>query len=402
MQRLGSLRRLRGVTAIEGQVPALGFEEAYREYRLALLRLAYLMSGSHDLSEDVVQSVFTSAHGRWDQIENPLPYLKRAVVNVVKDGQRRRLHLLARTPERPPVALPPEVDETWARIGAAALDPARGRCPPLLRGPPTFRGGSDPRPPSGNGALRPPPRSRQAPEGTRMNDTQNPQTVEQRVRHTLQTVAATVNEDWFATTPRPTVVRRRRRTRRLAVGAAAVAITVAVAASAFVRQGPEYVDTIPKAQIVMTGSVDGSRYLLIESDRTDKCGQPIPGVELVEERKNLLGSEWDTTGYYYGEQTGASCDLVDTSRYLRDPALFNASGARVGDSLVWVYAVHPDVDTVRITSGDYTKDLKVYKVDGAGYAPFPIPKDMDQYTSELVIDGHVVPGSKTVREVSRP
>ncbi len=100
----------------EGQVPALGLEEAYREYRLALLRLAYLMSGSHDVSEDVVQSVFTSAHDRWDQIENPLPYLKRAVVNVVKDRQRRRLRLLARTPERPLVALPPEIDETWAHI----------------------------------------------------------------------------------------------------------------------------------------------------------------------------------------------------------------------------------------------------------------------------------------------
>jgi RNA polymerase sigma factor (sigma-70 family) len=100
----------------EGQMPALGFEEAYREHRLALLRLAYLMSGSHDVSEDVVQSVFTSAHDRWDQIENPLAYLKRAVVNVVKDGQRRRLRLLARTADRPLVALPPEVDETWAQI----------------------------------------------------------------------------------------------------------------------------------------------------------------------------------------------------------------------------------------------------------------------------------------------
>jgi RNA polymerase sigma factor (sigma-70 family) len=100
----------------ERQGPALGFEEAYREHRLALLRLAYLMSGSHDVSEDVVQSAFTSAHDRWHEIENPLPYLKRAVVNLVKDGQRRRLRLLARSPERPPAALPPEIDETWTHI----------------------------------------------------------------------------------------------------------------------------------------------------------------------------------------------------------------------------------------------------------------------------------------------
>lgn len=100
----------------ERHVPALGFEEAYREHRLALLRLAYLMSGSHDESEDVVQSVFTSAHERWDRIESPLAYLKRAVVNAVKDGQRRRLRLLARTPERPLFVLPPEIDEMWAQM----------------------------------------------------------------------------------------------------------------------------------------------------------------------------------------------------------------------------------------------------------------------------------------------
>ena len=104
------------MTTTKGQVSGVAFEEVYRDHRLALLRLAYLVSGSHDVSEDAVQAAFTSAHDRWDQIENPLPYLKRAVVNIVRDGQRRRLRLLARPPERPPVALPPEVDETWTQL----------------------------------------------------------------------------------------------------------------------------------------------------------------------------------------------------------------------------------------------------------------------------------------------
>ncbi len=93
-----------------------GFEDTYRAHRVELLRLAYLMSGSHEVSEDVVQSVFASAHERWDVIEKPLPYLKRAVVNLVKDGQRRTFRRRARTPEPPLVALPPEVDETWAAL----------------------------------------------------------------------------------------------------------------------------------------------------------------------------------------------------------------------------------------------------------------------------------------------
>lgn len=236
-----------------------------------------------------------------------------------------------------------------------------------------------------------------------MNGTQTPETVERRVRQALHIVAETITEDAFAGTTQPTVRRRSRRRRRIALGVAAVAIPLAVAASAVVRQGSEYVRPIPPEQIVMSGSVDGSRYLLIESERSDECGDPVTGVELVEGSENLLGSEWNTQGFEYGEQVEKDCGYVnDTSRYLENPALFNASGSMVGDSFVWVYAVHPDVTAVRITSGDYTKDLKVYEVDGAGYAPFEIPDDMDEYTSELLIDGQVVPGSEQVHEVRRP
>lgn len=100
----------------EERAASPGVEEAYRDHRVALLRLAYLMSGSHDVSEDVVQSVFASAHDRWDRIDDPLPYLKRAVVNLVKDGQRRRFRHRAAPLEVPLAVLPPEVDETWGLI----------------------------------------------------------------------------------------------------------------------------------------------------------------------------------------------------------------------------------------------------------------------------------------------
>lgn len=236
-----------------------------------------------------------------------------------------------------------------------------------------------------------------------MNDIQDPAAVRHLVRHTLHTVAETLTEDAFPATTQTTVTRKPHRRRRVTLGVGAVIIPLALAAAVTVREGPEYVDTIPPQDIVMRGSVDGSRYLLIESDRTDECGQPVTGVELVEEKKNLLGSEWNTTGYEYGEYTETDCGYVnDTSRYLKDPALFNASGAEVGDSLVWVYAVHPDVTAVRITSGDYTKDLRVYEVGGAGYARFEIPEDMSEYTSELLIDGQVVPKSAEERTVRRP
>jgi hypothetical protein len=227
-----------------------------------------------------------------------------------------------------------------------------------------------------------------------MNATHDERDLERRLRDGLRTVADTLTEDAFATSPRPARTRTSSRRRRLAIGIGALAVPLALAAGAFVREGPEYVDTIAPERIVVTGSVDGSRYLLVESDRTDACGDPVSGVELVEESENLIGSEWSTTGYEYGEYVDTGCGgaVVDPTRYLEDPALFNDSGAEVGDSLVWVYAVHPDVDTVRITSGDFTEDLTVHEVDGAGYAPFEIPRDMDAYTSELLVDGRVVPG----------
>ncbi len=36
--------------------------------------------------------------------------------------------------------------------------------------------------------------------------------------------------------------------------------------------------------------------------------------------------------------------------------------------MVWMWAVHPDVTGVRITTSADVEDLPVYPVDGAGYA----------------------------------
>lgn len=97
---------------------ARGFEETYRAHRSGLMRLAFLMCGSRDLSEDLVQTVFASAHPRWHSIDNPLAYLRRGVVNLAKDGQRRdvRRRCSGFPTEPEPVTSIPEVDETWALI----------------------------------------------------------------------------------------------------------------------------------------------------------------------------------------------------------------------------------------------------------------------------------------------
>lgn len=92
-------------------------EETYRELRLPLLRLAFLLTGSRETAEDVVHSAFASAQPRWSGIEDPPAYLRRSVVNLAKDGQRReyrRRRLSSSEPE--PVTAIPELDETWAHV----------------------------------------------------------------------------------------------------------------------------------------------------------------------------------------------------------------------------------------------------------------------------------------------
>lgn len=92
----------------------------YQDHRVRLLRLAYLLTGSREHGEDLVQAAFASAMPRWDRIEQPLPYLKRTIVNQAADHHRRaaREHTL---PIPEPVTHPPEIDETWAEIQKLSL-----------------------------------------------------------------------------------------------------------------------------------------------------------------------------------------------------------------------------------------------------------------------------------------
>ena len=223
--------------------------------------------------------------------------------------------------------------------------------------------------------------------------------IERRVRDALFAVAETVTED-SAATARPRPPHRPRRRWRIGLGIGAVAVPIVFAASAFVHQGPGYVDAIAPEDIVVAGSVDGSRYLLVESTRTDRCGRPVTGVELIEESQNLIGSTWKTTSIAYGEPN--ACESFDiTARYLADPSLYDDGGAMVGDTMIWSWAVHPSVTAVRITADDYAKDLPVHRVDGAGYALFEVPEELREYTAELLVDGTAVPGSSETHVLGR-
>jgi len=216
--------------------------------------------------------------------------------------------------------------------------------------------------------------------------------LEDRIRHTLLTVAETVTETPAPQgAPAPTPPRtRRRKLRNWSLIGGAVAVPVMLAAGAYVQSGPEYVTTIPEDQIVVRGALDGDKYLLIEA-RNQDCRHH--GVEFLEEDENLLGSEWNTIGANYGQAGGDDGCYAHNAKWLANPALYEDGGTEVGDSFVWLWAVHPDVTAVRITTDDGSEDLPIHTVDGAGYALYEIPEGVDEYTAELMIGDQVVPGA---------
>ena len=90
-------------------------EAVYRASWLGLTRLAYLLIGDRNEAEDAVQTVFMTAAARWDRIDEPAAYLRRAVVNRAHDAHRRTLRTPAiATPRVPPGE--PDLDEAWTFI----------------------------------------------------------------------------------------------------------------------------------------------------------------------------------------------------------------------------------------------------------------------------------------------
>jgi RNA polymerase sigma factor (sigma-70 family) len=92
-------------------------EAVYRASWVALTRLAYLLVGDRTEAEDLVQAVFMTAAPRWDRIDEPGAYLRRAVVNRAHDTHRRTLRPLAiAAPRETPGE--PELDESWRFVQA--------------------------------------------------------------------------------------------------------------------------------------------------------------------------------------------------------------------------------------------------------------------------------------------
>jgi RNA polymerase sigma factor (sigma-70 family) len=103
----------------------MGFEAAYRDHSLALIRMAWLLTGSREKAEDAVHEVFLR-YLRVDPPPNsPWSYLRRMLINQLIDEGRRATTAARFRVDRVLVFDDPELDETWEAVCGLPEGPRR-------------------------------------------------------------------------------------------------------------------------------------------------------------------------------------------------------------------------------------------------------------------------------------
>lgn len=105
-------------------------ERFYREHRSQAVRLAFLLTGSPEVAEELTQEAFLRIWPELPRLDDPRAYLRTVVVNLARGHHRRRATERSHAPIPPGPALPIEVDETWQQLW---LLPERQRAALVLR-----------------------------------------------------------------------------------------------------------------------------------------------------------------------------------------------------------------------------------------------------------------------------
>ena len=71
------------------QDPDHDFATLYREHFPALMRVAYLLTGSNETAEDAVQDTFIRCRTKLADLDHPRSYLRAALVNECRSMHRR-------------------------------------------------------------------------------------------------------------------------------------------------------------------------------------------------------------------------------------------------------------------------------------------------------------------------
>jgi RNA polymerase sigma-70 factor (sigma-E family) len=92
------------------------FDSVFVAQRPGMVRLAYVITGSNEIAEEVTQEAFARLHQRWASVESPVAYLRTIVTNLCRNEVRRFALERRRAPVPEPVIGDPEIDETWAVV----------------------------------------------------------------------------------------------------------------------------------------------------------------------------------------------------------------------------------------------------------------------------------------------
>lgn len=92
--------------------------ELFRDHRYRLVNLAFAITLDAGVADEIVQDAFLGLQRRVGDVDNPVGYLQRSVVNrSVSIIRRRRLANLRAAQAPPPSsASSPEIDEMWSRV----------------------------------------------------------------------------------------------------------------------------------------------------------------------------------------------------------------------------------------------------------------------------------------------
>lgn len=113
------------VLDVGGATPVT-FSELYEQQFLPLVRLGTLLTGRTEVARDVVQDAFVKLHVRWSNVREPLPYVRRSVVNGCHSYHRRRLRRGDESLGGRDAAAALDVDHTLATLGV--LTPRERAC----------------------------------------------------------------------------------------------------------------------------------------------------------------------------------------------------------------------------------------------------------------------------------
>jgi RNA polymerase sigma factor (sigma-70 family) len=101
------------------------FDELYRGAYVPVVHLAYALSGSWTVAEEVAQEAFLRAFGQLERLNNPEGWVRQVAANLARSRMRRlgaelrAMGRLAARPEQPPAAserVPAELDRFWSEV----------------------------------------------------------------------------------------------------------------------------------------------------------------------------------------------------------------------------------------------------------------------------------------------